>query len=47
MDFHGERRTDETHGVPHEPRAKLFREGRGQRARLYFTGHALMEHRQG
>ena len=47
MDFHGERRSNETHVAPHEPQAKLFRKGKGQPAKLYYMGHVLMEHRQG
>jgi transposase len=47
VDFHGERRTNETHVAPHEPQAKLFRKGKGQPAKLYYMGHVLMEHRSG
>lgn len=47
IDFHGERRTNETHVAPHEPQAKLFRKGKGQLAKLYYMGHVLMEHRMG
>jgi len=47
VDFHGERRTNETHVAPHEPQAKLFRKGKGQPAKLYYMGHVLMEHRLG
>ena len=47
IDFHGERRSNETHMAPHEPQAKLFRKGKGQPAKLYHMGHVLMEHRLG
>ena len=47
VDFHGERRSNETHVAPHEPQAKLFRKGKGHLAKLYYIGHVLMEHRQG
>ena len=47
VDFHGERRSNETHVAPKEPQAKLFRKGRGQAAKLYYMGHMLMEHRHG
>jgi transposase len=47
VDFHGERRTNETHVAPHEPQAKLFRKGKSQAAKLYYMGHVLMEHRSG
>src|SRR5579862_6003904 len=47
VDFHGERRTNETHVAPHEPQAKLFKKSKGQAAKLCYMGHVLMEHRQG
>jgi len=47
VDFHGERRSNETHVAPHEPQAKLFRKGKSQPTKLYYIGHVLMEHRQG
>lgn len=47
VDFHGERRTNDTHVAPHEPQAKLFRKGKSQAAKLYYMGHVLMEHRNG
>jgi transposase len=47
VDFHGERRTNETHVAPHEPQAKLFKKSAGQAAKLCYMGHVLMEHRQG
>jgi transposase len=46
-DFHGERRTNETHASATDPEAKLFRKGRGKEAKLSFIGHALMENRHG
>src|SRR5580693_1790715 len=47
VDFHGERRSHETHVAPHEPQAKLFRKGKGHLTKLYYMAHVLMEHRQG
>jgi transposase len=47
VDFHGERRSNETHVAPHEPQAKLFRKGKGHLTKLYYMAHVLMEHRQG
>jgi transposase len=44
-DFHGERRTNDTHGSTTDPEARLFRKGRGKEAKLCFMGHALMENR--
>ena len=46
-DFHGERRTNETHASTTDPDARLFRKGRGKEAKLGFMGHALMENRNG
>jgi transposase len=47
VDFHGERRTNETHVAPHEPQAKLAKKSKGQAAKLSYMGHVLMEHRTG
>ena len=47
IDFHGERRTNETHVSPSDPEAQLYRKGKGQPAKLYFMGHMLVEHRHG
>jgi transposase len=46
-DFHGHRRTNDTHQSTTDPDARLFRKGDGQAARLCFLGHALMENRNG
>ena len=46
-DFHGERRTNDSHASTTDPEAKLFRKGRGKEAKLCFMGHALMENRHG
>jgi len=47
VDFHGERRTNETHVAPHDPEAKLYRKSRNAPAKLHYLGHVLMEHRTG
>ena len=47
VDFHGEKRSNETHVSPSDPEAKLYRKGKGQAAKLYYMGHVLMEHRHG
>ena len=47
VDFHGEKRSNETHVSPTDPEAQLFRKGKGQPAKLYFMGHVLMDHRHG
>ncbi|MGF7178426.1 hypothetical protein FHS63_006232 [Azospirillum doebereinerae] len=44
-DFHGEKRSSETHASTSDPEARLYRKGNGQPAKLAFIGHALMENR--
>jgi transposase len=46
-DFHGEKRTNETHGSTTDPDARLFRKGKGKEAKLCHMGHLLMENRNG
>jgi transposase len=46
-DFHGERRTNDTHQSTTDPDARLYRKGAGREAKLGFIGHALMENRHG
>jgi len=47
VDFHGERRRNETHESTTDPDARLYRKGKGKESRLAFMGHALMENRHG
>jgi transposase len=47
VDFHGERRTNETHVSTTDPEAMLAKKARGQEARLAYAGHILMENRNG
>ena len=47
VDFRGEQRTNDTHQSTTDPEARLARKGRGKEARLCFTGHVLMENRNG
>jgi transposase len=47
MDFHGEKRTNETHESKTDPEAKLMRKGLGKEAKLSYSAHALMENRYG
>src|SRR5271156_5471479 len=46
-DFHGEKRSNETHESSTDPEAKLYKKGHGQPAKLCYLGHALMENRNG
>jgi transposase len=45
--FHGEKRSNETHASTTDPEARLYRKGNGQPAKLCYLGHALMENRNG
>jgi len=45
--FHGEKRSNETHASTTDPEARLARKGDGQASRLAYTGHILMENRHG
>ena len=47
MDFHGQKRTNETHQSRTDPEAKLHRKGPGKEAKLSHMGHALTENRNG
>jgi transposase len=47
VDFHGERRLNQTHASTTDPEARLFRKGKGKEAKLCFMGHVLVENRHG
>ncbi len=47
VDFHGQKRTNETHQSRTDPEAKLYRKGRGKEAKLSHMGHTLTENRHG
>jgi transposase len=46
-DFHGEKRSNETHASTSDPDARLYRKGPGQTAKLAYMGHVMMENRHG
>lgn len=46
-DFHGEKRSNQTHASTTDPQAKLYRKSPGSGAQLCFMGHLLMENRHG
>jgi len=46
-DFHGEKRSNETHASTTDPDARLARKSNGQSARLCYAGHVVMENRHG
>lgn len=47
VDFHGQKRTNETHESATDPEARLYRKGRGKEAKLSHMGHVLAENRNG
>lgn len=46
-DFHGGKRSNQTHTSTTDPEARLYRKGDGQASRMAFMGHVLMENRHG
>jgi len=47
VNFHGEKRSNETHESTTDPEARLARKGNGKEAKLAFSQHLLMENRNG
>jgi transposase len=47
VDFHGEKRSNQTHASTTDPEALLARKGNGKEAKLSYSGHVLMENRHG
>jgi transposase len=47
VDFHGEKRKNETHESTTDPDARLFKKSKGSEAKLSYLGHVLMENRNG
>ena len=47
VNFHGERRRNDTHQSTTDPQARLYKKARGQEAKLCYLGHLLMENRNG
>jgi transposase len=46
-DFHGEKRTNQTHESTTDPDARLYKKSKGQEARLSYLGHIVTENRHG
>ncbi len=46
-DFHGEKRSNDTHASATEPEAKLYRKGKGKEAKLSYIGNVMTENRNG
>jgi transposase len=47
VNFHGEKRSNETHQSTTDPEAQLARKGHGKEAKLSYSGHLLVENRNG
>ncbi len=47
VDFHGEKRSNQTHESKSDPEAQLARKGRGKEAKLSYSGNLLVENRNG
>ncbi len=47
VNFHGQKRSNDTHRSTTDPEARLAKKGPGKEARLSYSAHALMENRNG
>ena len=47
VNFHGEKRSNETHQSTTDPEARLYKKSRGAEAKLSYLGHVLLENRNG
>jgi len=47
VDFHGERRSNQTHQSTTDPDSRLFKKAKGHEAKLAYLGEVLMENRHG
>ena len=47
VDFHGQKRSNETHASKTDPESKLYRKGPGKPSQLAYLGHVLNENRNG
>jgi transposase len=47
VDFHGEKRSNQTHASKTDPEAQLARKGPGKEAKLSYSGNLLVENRNG
>ena len=45
--FHGQKRSNETHASTTDPDARLYRKGKGKEAKLNYMGHIVTENRNG
>lgn len=47
VDFHKEKRKNDTHQSTTDPESMLYKKGKGKEAKLSYMGHVLMENRNG
>jgi transposase len=47
VNFHGEKRSNDTHQSTTDPESRLYRKGSGKEAKLFFMGHVVMDNRNG
>jgi len=47
VDFHGEKRSNQTHESKTDPDARLVRKAKGKEAKLGYSGNLLVENRNG
>ena len=47
VNFHGEKRKNDTHQSTSDPDTRLYRKGPGKESKLYYMGHATTENRNG
>lgn len=47
INFHGEKRSNQTHQSTTDPESVLYRKGKGKESKLCFGAHVLMENRHG
>jgi len=47
VNFHGEKRSNQTHQSRTDPEARLAKKGKGKEAKLCYAGHVLIENRHG
>src|SRR4029453_2051078 len=47
VNFHGEKRKNDTHASTTDPDALLYRKGQGKEAKLAYLGHVLLDNRHG
>jgi hypothetical protein len=47
VDFHKQKRSNDTHASVTDPDSRLYKKAAGKEAKLCYMGHALMENRNG